>query len=109
MGDDQHRAAFLGERTHDAQNLADELGIERGSRLVEEHDFRPHREGPCDCGPLLLAARKVGRMKIALLSNADLGKQRFGGSAWRRVSGAMIRRKRRVLPMPQAIAAPISP
>ena len=55
VGDDHHRHALVGERLHDAQHLADGLGIERGGRLVEQHQRRaaspaPGRSRPAAAG-----------------------------------------------------------
>ena len=45
-----------------AQHLADRLGVERGSRLVEQHEGRAHCERPGDRDTLLLAARQLRRI-----------------------------------------------
>ena len=76
--DDQHRAAFLRQRAHHAQHFADQLRIERRGRLVEQHHLRLHRQGAGDRHALLLAARQMRRIVVALLGDADLGEQRLG-------------------------------
>ena len=48
-----------GEVAHDGEHLADEFGIERRGRLVEEHQLRPHGEGAGDRDALLLAAGEL--------------------------------------------------
>jgi len=50
---------FGGEAPHDLQDFADEFGIERGGRLVEQHQARLHGERPRDGDALLLAARQM--------------------------------------------------
>jgi bacterioferritin-associated ferredoxin len=44
MGDDHHGHALARQFAHDVQNLADHLGIQRGCRLVKQHDMRLHRQ-----------------------------------------------------------------
>ena len=56
VGDDQHRAALVGELAHDAQHLADELDVERRGRLVEQDQLGLHRQHAGDRHALLLAA-----------------------------------------------------
>ena len=77
VGDDEHRAAFLGQRAHDAEHFADELGIERRGRLVEQHHLRPHRKRARDRRALLLAARQMRGIVIAPLGHAHSRKQRL--------------------------------
>ena len=48
-----------GEVPHHVQHLADELGVERGGRLVEQHELRVHRQRPGDGDALLLAAGEL--------------------------------------------------
>jgi hypothetical protein len=73
VGDDEHRHARLGEVAHDDKHLADELRVERGRDLVEEHHTRLHHQRPCDRDPLLLAARELVRMLMRLRIDADAG------------------------------------
>src|SRR5215469_12111078 len=56
VGDHDHGPALLRELADHAQHLADELGIERRGRLVEQHELRLHRQHASDRDPLLLAA-----------------------------------------------------
>ncbi len=76
--DDEHRHALRRELAHDGQHLAPQLGIERGGRLVEQHDLRLHGERACDGDALLLAAGQPRRIDVALVGQADLGEQRLG-------------------------------
>ena len=76
VGDDDHGHALVGQRLHDAQHLADRLGIERRGRLVEQHQRRLHRERAGDRDPLLLAARQRRRMLPGLVGQPDLRQQR---------------------------------
>jgi hypothetical protein len=70
VGDDHHRHPLAGEVAHDLEHLADELRIERGRRLVEQHHVRIHRERTRDRDALLLAARQVRRVGVDLLERA---------------------------------------
>ena len=63
--DDEHRHPVVGEVAHDDQHLADELGVERGGDLVEEHHVRLHHQRAGDRDALLLAARELVRMLVA--------------------------------------------
>ena len=54
--DQQHGAALLGERADDAQHLADQLGIERRGRLVEQQQLGIHGQRAGDGDALLLPA-----------------------------------------------------
>src|SRR5690349_10489258 len=51
--------AFLGQFADDLQHLADEFGVERRGRLIEQHELRLHGEDAGDGDPLLLAARQA--------------------------------------------------
>ena len=55
MRDDNHGHAVGGELAHDLEYLAHDLGVERGGRLVEQHDLRIHAQGAGDGHALLLA------------------------------------------------------
>ena len=76
--DDEHGHAFVGERLHDAQYLADRLRIERRGRLVEEHQRRLHGERAGDRDALLLAAGERGRVDLALSARPHFLEQRVG-------------------------------
>ena len=75
MGHHDHGHALIGQRLHDAQHLAHRLRIERRGRLVEQHQRRRHRERAGDRDPLLLAARKLRRMLVGVVGEADLAQQ----------------------------------
>ena len=60
---------------HHDQHLADELRVERGGDLVEEHHVRLHHQRTGDRDPLLLAAGELMRMLPRLLGEADAGEQ----------------------------------
>ena len=71
VGDDHHRHA----RRRPAgcmtvEHLADHLGVERGGRLVEEHDVRVHRQRAGDGHALLLPAGKLRRVGVRLVREA---------------------------------------
>ena len=66
-----HRQAFLGQVLHDAQDFPDHLRIERRSRLVEEQDFRIHRQGAGDCDSLLLSAGQLGDPEMHAVGQTD--------------------------------------
>ena len=59
--DNQHRHALTCQALNNLQHLTDQFGVERGGRLVEQHQDRPHREGTGDGDPLLLPAGKLRR------------------------------------------------
>ena len=65
-----------GELAHHLQHLADQLGIERGGRLVEQHQRGLHRQRAGDRDALLLAARQHLRVDVALVRQPDLVEQR---------------------------------
>src|SRR5665647_2205243 len=71
VGDDDHRHPVLGQPGHDVEDLVDHLGVERRSRLVEEHDLGIHRQRPSDGHALLLATRKLSGVLVGLLGDAD--------------------------------------
>ena len=61
-----------GEVLHHGEDLPDQLGVERGGRLVEEHDLGLHGQGARDGDPLLLAAGELDRVLVPLFGDADL-------------------------------------
>src|SRR5579863_9555750 len=77
MRDDEHRAPLLRERAHHAQHFADEFGIERRGRLVEQHDLRMHCQRARNRHALLLAARQMRRIMRAFFGEADFREQRL--------------------------------
>src|SRR3954466_6525829 len=81
-----HGHALAPEVLHDVQHLLDHLRIERGGRLVEEHDLRPHGERTRDGDALLLSARELAGIFVRLLGDANALEQvhgeRAGLSRW---------------------------
>ena len=71
VGDDEHRHPFRGELAHRVEDLFDELGVERGGDLVEEHHVRFHRQRPGDRDALLLAAGEPFRVLVDFVAEAD--------------------------------------
>ena len=71
MRDDDHRHALLSEVFHDVQHLADDLGVERGGRLVEEHDLRFHAQRTRDGDALLLPAGEAAGVSVDEVGKAD--------------------------------------
>ena len=63
--DAQHGHAGAGQLDHDVEHLLDHLGIERGRRLVEQHDARVHAQRARDGDALLLAARELAGILVA--------------------------------------------
>ena len=53
----------LREVADDGQHLADQLGVEGGGGLVEQHDLRVEGERAGDADTLLLTARELGRVR----------------------------------------------
>ena len=66
-----HGHAVEREADHGVEHLLDHFRIERGGRLVEQHDFRLHAQRPRDRHPLLLPARELARILVCLLGNAN--------------------------------------
>ncbi len=78
VGHEDHRPALVGERLDDPHHLLLELGVERGSRLIEQQRLRLHAERAGDGGALLLPARKLRRPVPGLVADPDLVEQRAG-------------------------------
>ena len=68
----------LGEPAHDVEDLADELGVERARRLVEEHELGLHGEGARDRDALLLAAGELRGVGVRLVGEPDAVEQLAG-------------------------------
>ena len=71
VSDKQHGPALLGERLDDLHDLLLKFRIERRCRFVKEKRSRLHAESARNRGPLLLSARKLGRVGVALVADAD--------------------------------------
>ena len=78
VGDHEHRHAVIGQPTHDGQHLADQLRVQRGRRLVEEHELRTHRQCTGDRHTLLLTAGELDRPGVRLVGQTDLVQQLAG-------------------------------
>ncbi|MCY1505789.1 hypothetical protein D9M68_400110 [compost metagenome] len=78
VGHDQHGPPFLGEPPHDAQHLAHQFRVERRGGFVEQHRLRAHGKRAGNRRALLLAAGEMRGIVVALVGDADLGKQRLG-------------------------------
>ncbi|MNP26511.1 hypothetical protein D3C76_1193700 [compost metagenome] len=70
MSDDQHRHVLRSELLHDQVDLFDEFRVQCRGRLIEQHDFRLHRQGPGDGHALFLSARQARRILIELAGQA---------------------------------------
>ena len=70
MADHHHGHAIEREANDGVEHLLDHLRIERGGRLVEQHDLWLHAQGPRDGDPLLLAARELSWIFVRLLRDA---------------------------------------
>src|SRR4051794_7221954 len=57
--DHDHRHARLRQAPHDVEHLADQLGVQGGRRLAEQHQFGFHGQAPGEPHPLLLPAREL--------------------------------------------------
>lgn len=71
MRHDQHRHAALREPAHHVQDLARQFRVERGGRLVEEHDAGIERQRAGDRHTLLLTAGKLARIMPGAVAEAD--------------------------------------
>src|SRR5699024_12099682 len=68
-----HLHSFPTRRSSDlGQDLADEFGVERAGRFVEEHHLRLHRQGARDRHPLLLTAGELIGVGAGLVRQPDL-------------------------------------
>ena len=63
-----------GEAAHHVEHLADQLGVERRGRLVEQHQLRLHRQRAGDRDALLLAARELRRVGLRACRPARRGR-----------------------------------
>src|SRR4030067_2877456 len=62
MGDDNHGGAFVRQLFHHVQDLANQLGVEGGGWLIEEHYFGFHGQRAGGGDTLLLASREADGM-----------------------------------------------
>ena len=73
--DDDHRHLLLREAADDLEDLARELRVERGGRLVEEEHLRVERQRARDRDALLLAAGELARVGVRLRGESHLVQQ----------------------------------
>ena len=98
--DDDHRHPVGGQLAHRVEHVADQLGVERRGRLVEQHQLRLHRQRPGDRHALLLAAGQRHRVGVELVAEADAVEQlasRAARASPRSTLGDLDRRQRHVL------------
>jgi hypothetical protein len=63
-----HRHAGLAQLAHHLEHAADQLGIERAGRLVEQQDARLERERAGDRDALLLTAGQLVRVRLGFFA-----------------------------------------
>ena len=78
VGDDHQCPALQSQVPDDAQDLADQLGVERRGGLVEQHHLRLEGEGARDPDPLLLAAGELAGIGVGAIGEAHLLEQTVG-------------------------------
>ena len=76
VGDDEHRHAGAGERSHHVEDAGDELRVERRRRLVEQHQLGVEGQRSCDRDALLLTAGQPRRVVVGLVGEPDVGQLR---------------------------------
>ncbi len=69
VGDHDHRHAAAGKVHHDVEDLVDHFRVQRGGRLVEQHDLRVHGQRPGDRDALLLATGQLSRVLVGLIAD----------------------------------------
>src|SRR5665648_219324 len=75
VGHDDHGHAVDGELLHHVKHFADELGVERRCRLVEEHELRLHGQRPGDGHALLLSPGQLPWITLKLVAQAHAAQQ----------------------------------
>src|SRR5215469_10960772 len=75
MVSDQHADATLGELTDDALNVEHGEGVDAGKGLIEKHEPRLGRKRPGDLDAPPLPAREREPLRLAHVSDAQLGEQ----------------------------------
>src|SRR5262245_2092449 len=71
VGHDDHGHARARQAAHGLEDLVDELRVERGGGLVEQHQRRIHGERAGDGHPLLLPPGKLRRQLAGVLGQAQ--------------------------------------
>ena len=72
---EHHRQAAAGELADDAEDLADELGVERRGDLVEQQHLGVDHQGPHDGGALVLPAAHPVGVLVGLVAEPEPGEQ----------------------------------
>src|SRR5690606_20868373 len=72
VGDDDHCHPVFRKCLHHPQHFMTQFWVERRGRLIEEHQFRLHRQRAGDRDTLLLAAGKFGWVVMAAVGKTDL-------------------------------------
>ena len=72
MGYHGHRHAIRRKAAHDLKDLTHDLWVERGGRLVEEHELGAHTEGTRDGHALLLPTRERRWCRVRKVGKAHL-------------------------------------
>ena len=70
MGDHHHGHALVSKLLHNIQYLAHHFGVQRGGRLVEQHDLRLHSQRPDDGHTLLLTAGELDGIGVRTVLQA---------------------------------------
>ncbi len=78
MGDHHQRDAQIRQSLYHVQHFADQLGIERGGRFIEQDHLRVQRQRARDGDALLLAAGEVARVGVRLMAQPDRIQQLIG-------------------------------
>ena len=78
VGHANHGHAFKRQGFHHVQHFTDHLRVERGGRLVEQHDLGFHRQRAGNGHSLLLSTREARRIFIGFLPDTDLFQQGTG-------------------------------
>ncbi|EMF03274.1 hypothetical protein F518_22560 [Serratia marcescens VGH107] len=94
MRDDHQRDAQIRQSLNHVQHFTDQLGIERGGRLIEQDHLRVQRQRARDGDALLLAAGEVARIGIRLVAQPD-GIQQLIGHRLRPFAGVNFVHHRR--------------
>ncbi|CDZ89761.1 putative 6-pyruvoyl-tetrahydropterin synthase [Rhodococcus ruber] len=95
VGDDHQGRTVAGQVADHLEHLADQFGVERGGRLVEQDHGRAQREGAGDGDPLLLPTGQLFGVVVDLVADADPVEQ-FAGERLDLGAVAALRGDRRL-------------
>ena len=90
VGDHEHGGSFVGQLSHNVQNLAGQSWVKGGGGLVEEDNFRIVGDCSCDGYTLLLTAGKLVRIEVGAVCHAHFFKHFHGFFLrffWRNLTG----------------------